>query len=99
METTTDRKIVLFMSYSRYDSLFVDALDDTLRSRGFGTWVDRSHLEGSDEWQQRIETALRQSDGVLVVIPPAVVETKWVRREIEYATRAAKTIVPVRLRA
>jgi hypothetical protein len=32
-----------FISYSRYDTLYVNALDDTVRGRGFRTWVDRDH--------------------------------------------------------
>lgn len=98
MRDATDGNIDLFISYSRQDSAFVDKLDADLQQRGFNPWVDRDHLEGSDIWQSRLESAIRQSIGVLVVIPPQGVELEWVRREIQCARDFARTIIPLRTR-
>lgn len=94
----TEQGAILFVSYSRQDSFFVDTLDLDLRQRGFMPWVDRDHLEGGDLWQQTIEAVIRRSAGMLFVQPPASANLEWVRREIQYARDNGKVIIPIRIR-
>lgn len=98
MTETNIERVNLFISYSRHDSAFVDKLDIDLRQRGFDPWVDREHLEGSDKFHLRLEGAIKQAAGVLVVIPPESVELEWVRREIQFARDAQRVVVPLHIR-
>jgi len=49
-----DKRLTVFISYSRADSVFADKLDSDLRARGCHTWMDRQGLEGGDDWARVI---------------------------------------------
>lgn len=85
----------IFFSYSRQDSTFVDRLEADFRARGFRTWVDRRMLEGGQEWEREIEAAIDRCSLMVLILSPAAVESRWVKKEYEYALAQRKGIVPV----
>lgn len=52
---------LVFISYSRKDSQFVNALRRRLRWRGIRTWMDTRDIAGGD-WRREIKKALRHSN-------------------------------------
>ena len=51
----TSRKLRVFLSYSRRDSLeFTDQLANALKACGFDAIIDRQSIAGGEAWQQRL---------------------------------------------
>lgn len=85
----------LFMSYSTRNKEFVRKLHADLE-RGFEVWLDEHALQvGAD--LALIETGVRASDCLVVVLSQAAAESTWVDREIECAERFGVRVLPVLL--
>jgi hypothetical protein len=89
----------IFISYSRVDTAFVDTLDANLRSLGYKTWVDRSRLEGGQQWLHEIRSAIERSTVVLVVLSPDAVSSKFVLEEYAWADVKDKVMIPLDYRS
>src|SRR6266446_6063167 len=87
----------LFISYSRRDFPFVRDFVRSLRESGMDVWLDVTNLSGGEPWNSRIETALKESAYVLVIVSPYSVKSAQVQREIEAAAQYQKLIIPVLL--
>src|SRR5437870_5711857 len=90
-----DEPILIFISYSRTDSDFVDRLEADLQARNFHTWVDRRKLEGGQNWHDELEKAIQDCQALLVVLTPEAVASKYVRQEYRYAQRLGKLVIPL----
>lgn len=87
---------VVFISYARADSSdFVDRLEQDLLKHSLHPWVDRRRLESGEEWMDLLQDAVDQCQAVVVVLSPAAVESKYVKREYRYADANGKLIIPV----
>lgn len=89
----------VFVSYSRTDKEFVQRLAMDLQQAGLDVWWDLSDIQGSDVWERKIEEGLRTSQYFIVVLSPASLESRWVRREYLSADNKALKIIPLRLKA
>jgi hypothetical protein len=87
-----------FISYSRVDSNFVDKLEADLRVRGIQTWVDRSKLEGGQDWAHEIENAITRHDIFILVMSPDAMSSDYVRMEYQIAFRLKKRFLPIAYR-
>src|SRR5947208_5079277 len=94
----TETPILVFISYSRTDTAFVDRLEADLQARNFRTWVDRGRLEGGEEWLDVIENAIKKCQVLLVVLTPEAVKSKFVRKEYRYAEHKGKFVIPLQYR-
>ncbi len=86
---------IVFISYSRSDSEFVDKLEDDLLGERFKTWVDRRKLEGGQVWDAEIERAIERCQLLLVVLSPDALQSRWVRQEYVYAMKRNKLVIPI----
>lgn len=86
---------VIFISYTRSDSEFVDKLEKDLGEQGFKTWVDRRQLKGGQIWDATIVDALNRCQLALVVVSPDALNSGWVKKEYIYAAKRGKTLVPI----
>ena len=89
----------VFVSYSRTDKEFVQRLAMDLQQAGLDVWWDLSDIKGSDVWERKIEEGLRTSQYFIVVLSPASLESRWVRREYLSADNKELKIIPLRLKA
>ncbi|MEZ5958672.1 MAG: toll/interleukin-1 receptor domain-containing protein [Hyphomonadaceae bacterium] len=95
----------LFISHaSPEDNRFVLWLGAKLAALGYEVWADVLRLRGGDDWQRKLENALRERAAkVLFVANPVSAEKQGVRNEIQIATEVAKKIddkefvIPLRL--
>jgi TIR domain len=85
----------VFISYSRTDSSFAEALRHRLIAAGHKVWVDEQGISGGDDWQVRIGSAIDGSKAVVAILSPEAFSSTWVRRELNYADKAGKPIFPV----
>jgi tetratricopeptide (TPR) repeat protein len=90
-----DTRVHVFISYSRRDRPFADALDQGLRSSGKRTWIDRSDLLPTDDWMRAIKLGIAAADNFLFVITPDSVDSRYCKVEVEHAVGLRKRIVPV----
>lgn len=70
-----------FLSYSRYDSDFVDILHRLLISKGYDAWLDRRNISASSRWDREIEQAIKQRSHITVILSPDSVKSQNVADE------------------
>ena len=88
-------KARVFFAYSRKDLSFVEQLAADLKNAGFDVWYDVSRLAGGMRWMSEIETAIRYSEFVIVVLSPDSVASEWVDREFRFATSLRRKVIPL----
>lgn len=74
--------MAVFISYSRADLEFVDWLAGTLVARRHHIWLDRWELNIGDSLISRIQTALGDSDAILIVLSKHSVASEWCKKEL-----------------
>lgn len=85
----------IFLSYSRSDLEFASKLSGELRNGGHKVWMDAKGITGGDDWQERISAAIDSSKLILTVLSTEALNSTWVRRELSYADKVGKPILPV----
>jgi TIR domain-containing protein len=92
--TLHERTPSLFISHaSPEDNAFTIWLGAKLAAAGYEVWADVLRLTGGDDWQRKLEDALRnRACEVLVVTNQKSVDKQGVRNEIQIASDAAKKI-------
>lgn len=87
-----------FLSHSSPDRAFVDRVVDVLRDHRIAVWYSRTNIAGAQQWHDEIGKALERCDWFGVVVSPAAVASKWVKRELRFALdddRYVDKIVPL----
>lgn len=88
----------VFISYAREDTDTMQTLRDDLRSRGFEVWTDEALTHGSPSWKEAVEREIEDAECLVVVLSPDAKQSKWVEREIAYASEFRTGLVPVLVR-
>ena len=104
---TTQEREALFISHaSPEDNAFCLWLGAKLAAMGYEVWADVLRLRGGDDWQRKLEDALRnRTSKVLLVANAASVQKQGVRNEIQIASDVSKKIgdaefiIPLRMSA
>lgn len=88
------------------DNAFTLWLGAKLAALGYEVWADVLRLRGGDDWQRKLEHALRhRAAKVLLVANPRAVDKQGVRNEVQIASDVAgkigdqEFIIPLRLAA
>jgi len=83
----------VFLSYAREDQPSALLLLEALQQQGFSVWWDRE-IVPSQNWQRRIEDAIRQARCVVVLWTPHSAASDYVREEASFA-REQEKFLPV----
>jgi hypothetical protein len=102
-----DTRAAIFISHANpQDNAFTLWLRAKLAALGYEVWADVLRLKGGDDWQRKLEQALRhRARKVLLVANAVAVDKQGVRNELQIANDVAKAIgdsefiVPLRLGA
>ena len=86
----------VFISYSRFDAVYVSALAHHLAAAGLPVWFDAA-IGGGSSFSKDIEQAIDACFAFVVVLTPAAVDSEWVRQELSRARRLNKRIWPLYL--
>ena len=89
----------IFISYSRRDGVAeAAALRKKLQKQHFSLWQDIVALKGGRDWWSQIEDALKSKvlQHLVLVVTPAALESRVVRREIRLARQEGKTVSPIK---
>jgi hypothetical protein len=84
----------IFISYSRQDSQFVEALIMALINNGWSVWSDKIAISEGRPYDEQTEHAIGEATVTLVVWSQSSVKSRWVRAEAAYALERDK-LVPV----
>ncbi|MFZ3116364.1 MAG: toll/interleukin-1 receptor domain-containing protein [Syntrophales bacterium] len=91
----------VFISYSRRDKQFADALVHHLEAKGVKCWIDHRDLYGGSNWAQEIEIAIKSNPGLVLVLifSGHVNESDQIIKEINLATshKPPIPIIPVKI--
>lgn len=79
-----------FISYSRKDKAFAEALGDDLQGRGIqgrgiNVWIDRRDIPPTAEWMAEIEDGIRRSDNFAFLISPDLIQSPTCLAELAHA--------------
>ena len=92
-----ERRPTVFVSYSHEDEEFAQKLITDLNAVGHSCWIDSSEIKGGDEWIQTISDGIINSYAFVPIISLRALQSSWVRKEILWAIRKQKRILPVLL--
>jgi WD40 repeat protein len=85
----------VFISYSRKDRSFVDALLAALGGEDFDTYVDRLDIAPGEDWRARLDSLVVQADIVLFVLTDSSIESEVCSWEIERTLSLGKRLLPL----
>lgn len=85
----------IFLSYSRKDARVMRRLFADLKAAGFTMWTDEDLTPGAPSWMQAIETAIRSSGCMVVIMTPDAKKSPWVERELTHASAFGIPIFPL----
>lgn len=86
----------VFISYAREDRPRIEPFVQFMQSRGVDVWFD-DRIAGGDQPFEAIANALRDSSFVLLFWSEAAAGSSFVQREVMYADKLGKRIVPIKL--
>jgi hypothetical protein len=76
----------IFLAYASQDKRAAESIAFSLRSRGYKVFLDRDDLPAGASYDQRIESAIQDSDIFLFLISPdSVAEGRFTLTELEFA--------------
>ena len=104
-KTSSEKKLLVFLSHASQDKPAVRLLCKLLRRDGFDPWLDEERLLPGMDWNLEIQKAMRASDAILVCFSSLSVQKEgYVQREYKKALdyRDEKPggtiyVIPVRL--
>ncbi|PSN19883.1 hypothetical protein C7271_05000 [filamentous cyanobacterium CCP5] len=85
----------VFISYSRKDKAFVQALHKALTHSQYDVWVDWEDIPITADWWAEIQQGIDGADAFIFVISPASIESKVCAQEIDYAVTSHKRLIPI----
>ena len=103
-DPTLARPAIFISHAAPEDNAFTVWLGAKLAALGYEVWADVLRLRGGDDWQRKLEHALRHRTAkVLLVANPRAVDKQGVRNEVQIASDVARKIgdtefiIPLRL--
>jgi hypothetical protein len=85
----------VFISYSRKDKAFVEALAAAFQQRDRDPWVDWDDIRKGEEWWAAIQRGIEAADTFVFVLSPDSVASAVCRDEVEHAAKHNKRFLPI----
>ncbi|HZM94682.1 MAG TPA: HEAT repeat domain-containing protein [Vicinamibacterales bacterium] len=89
----------VFICYDREDRDFAEVTQAKLEKAGHETSMDFDILAAGDDWQTKLDLAIRNSDAVVVIMTPEARASDYVAYEWAFALGAGVKVIPLELRA
>jgi len=85
-----------FISYRRDEaSAYAEKLHRNLCEQGFVCFLDREQTVGGVELAPTIRSALKRSRALVVILTPNVVQSPWVKQEVEAFLGRRERLIPI----
>ena len=88
-----------FLSYARADAEFALRFANDLIASGVSVWVDQYDIRPSEHWDRAVEAAVRNCQGMVVILSPRSVASANVADEVSVAIEAGKQVIPILMEA
>lgn len=88
----------LFISYSRKDLEFARRLTQAFKDQKLDFWIDWEGIPPTVDWWKEIEKGIEEADVFVFLISPDSAKSKVCKRELEYAAKNGKRLVPLVVR-
>lgn len=89
-------RLKVFVSYSRKDTEFAEALVAELTQYGFEAYLDTKVIAPGEPWQERLAALIVKADAIAFALSPDSVDPRSVCDwELNEAERLSKRIIPV----
>jgi hypothetical protein len=85
----------VFISYSRKDKEFVQALHAALEAEEREIWIDWEDIPATADWWQEIERGIEGTSTFVFVISPDSIVSEVCNQEIDHAVKHHKRLVPI----
>lgn len=85
----------VFLAYAREDVRIASKIRKYLNRLDVPVWHDIQELQGGDEWERDIITALKMSSALILVLTPASMRSSFVAFEWAFARGAGARFIPV----
>ena len=85
----------IFLSYSSKDSSWATDFISILEDEGLDVFSAVRDIKHGDQWQQKIENALRESAVVIFILSENSIDSAWTYFEFGAAIAGDKKIVPI----
>ena len=88
----------VFISHAYTDASFAKKVANGLEGAGFEVWDATRDVLPGDNWPNKVDQALQESDAMVVLLTADALRASWVRREIQYALgeqKYYKRLIPV----
>ena len=89
----------VFVSYDRDDRDFAEVVQAKLERASHKTSLDLDILRAGDDWQDKLDSAIRGSDAVVVIMSPEARASDYVAYEWAFALGARVKVIPLEYRA
>lgn len=88
-----------FISYSRRDFDEVNAILQKIKTEvpEFNYWLDLESIESGDEFEEKIISAIDNSERILFMLSDNSYQSKWTKEEVKYGRALDKRIIPILL--
>jgi formylglycine-generating enzyme required for sulfatase activity len=90
-----DRKLKVFISYSRKDEDFAQDLLTGLELVGFEPYLDKHDIAAGEDWEARLGRLIEGADTVIFVISPDAVASDRCAWEVERTVTLKKRLLPI----
>src|SRR5687767_4764199 len=81
----------IFISYSHQDKVFANRLSDSLKAAGFKTWIDTQSIKVGDNFIEKIDQGLTQSDYIVAVLSKSYNQSRFKQQELSAFTMKEAT--------
>jgi hypothetical protein len=93
--TDHTKQYVVFLSYSYQDRAWVSQFTEALTAAGIHNWFDIGHILPGENWQEKLEEALREAEIMIIFLSEDSVQSPNVLFELGAAVAGEKKIIPV----
>ncbi|MBL7183546.1 MAG: TIR domain-containing protein [Anaerolineae bacterium] len=73
----------VFISHATEDAQFAHRLADDLQRLGVQVWIAPEGIRPGEGWVSAIERGLNESSHAVIVLTPAALQSKWVKKETD----------------
>lgn len=94
-DAAADRKLKVFLSYSRKDEDFAQELLAGLQFAGFEPYLDKHDIAAGEDWEARLGRLIEAADTVVFIISPDAVASERCTWEVERTAALNKRLLPI----
>jgi hypothetical protein len=85
----------LFLSYAKADRDTAFVMREVLRKEGFLVWMDENENEPQNQQWKLLESTIYYASAFVVLMSDEAKKSKWVQRELNFAKKNQKLILPI----